>query len=253
MKYYFVLFIAWSAALAPVMAATPICAYRILHEYPHDAQAFTQGLVIEQGRLFESTGRWGASSVREVALKDGQVLRFRALADQFFGEGLTVWQGHLIQLTWRSGQGFVYALDNFDCDCTFSYQGEGWGLTHDGQSLIMSNGSSELLFLHPDSFVEQRRLTVREGKQAIKNLNELEYIEGEIFANIWTTNRIARINPNTGQVNSWLDLTGLKPPHTSPDPQAVLNGIAYDAQQQRLFVTGKLWPSLFEIEITDCF
>lgn len=247
----------WMLGFAQATSATwagqtPVCGYKVLNQYPHDPRAFTQGLIFDQGVLYESTGRWHESSIRKVDLATGNVLQHQEVAGTFFAEGLTRWQQYLIQLTWQAGQGFIYKSDTFEKVRTFQYEGEGWGLTHDGQSLIMSNGSNVLQFLDPETLKVQRTLEVFDQVRPVERLNELEYIKGEIFANIWRSNFIARINPETGQVNSWLNLIGLKPRQMTPDPQAVLNGIAYDAEQGRLFVTGKLWPQLFEIRIIDC-
>ncbi len=247
----------WMLTLAQgVFAAwagqTPVCGYEVLNQYPHDPRAFTQGLIFDQGVLYESTGRWHESSIRKVDLTTGEILLQKEVAGTFFAEGLTRWKQHLIQLTWQAEQGFFYTPDTLDEVRTFKYEGEGWGLTHDDQFLIMSNGSNVLQFLDPQTLEVKRSLAVFDQARPVERLNELEYINGEIFANIWRSNFIARINPETGEVNSWLNLIGIKPRQMTPDPQAVLNGIAYDAEQGRLFITGKLWPQLFEIRITDC-
>ncbi len=228
---------------------TPIYGYRVLAEYPHDANAFTQGLVYAGGELYESTGlRQGRSSVRRVELETGAILQMRTLADTYFGEGLTLFQGRLYQLTWQSHTGFIYDSTTFDLLNVFHYSTEGWGLTHNGKELIMSDGTPTLYFLDPISLQPIRQITVKDEKGPVWRLNELEFIDGEIYANVWQTDRIARIDPTTGRVNAWIDLTGL----LSPDDRIgadVLNGIAWDAEQQRLFVTGKLWPKLFQIEL----
>ncbi len=221
---------------------------QIVHVYPHDPSAYTQGLIYMDGHLYESTGLKGKSSLRMVDLSSGRVLQRYDLPAQFFGEGLTDWNGNLIQVTWTSETGFVYDSFTFSLRRTFHYKGEGWGLTHDAKTLILSDGSSVLRFLDPGSFREVRRISVRDEKSPVKNLNELEYVHGEVYANVWQTDRIVRISPRTGRVSGWIDLRGLmdKP----ADPDAVLNGIAYDAKGDRLFVTGKLWPKLFEIRVT---
>jgi len=222
----------------------PVQHYRIVRVYPHDPKAFTQGLQYVDGVLYEGTGQRGQSSIRRVKLETGEVLQKRDLASEHFGEGITVWKNDLIQLTWQSHLAFVYDRETFAPKKQFSYPGEGWGLTHDGTSLIMSDGTSELRVLDPVTFVEKRRIRVTAAGAPLRNLNELEYVKGEIFANVWTTDYIARIAPDTGTVTAYIDLRGLLTPN--PD---VLNGIAYDAARDRLFVTGKWWPKLFEIKI----
>lgn len=235
------------------VAAAPhvsIDSYEVVHTYPHDSNAFTQGLVFVDGHLYESTGRQGHSSVRMVDLATGWVLKEYDLPKQYFGEGLTDWGDTLVQLTWTSGVAFVYDRSTFTVRHTFHYTGEGWGLTHDSTALILSDGSATLRFLDPNSFREIRKLKVRdEDNRPVSNLNELEYVRGEIYANIWHEDRIARISPKTGRVLGWIDLSGLLKSDEVSDPEAVLNGIAYEAKSDRLFVTGKLWPKLFEIKI----
>jgi glutamine cyclotransferase len=220
-----------------------------VNTYPHDPQAFTQGLIFLKGFLYESTGLQGRSSLRQVELESGKVLKQHDLPGHFFGEGLTHWKDRLIQLTWRSGTGLVYERETFRLLRKFAYATEGWGLTQDGRHLIMSDGSARLYFLDPDTFREIRRLEVREGDQPLRNINELEFINGEVLANIFMTDRIARISLKTGRVTGWIDCKGLLSPKESQRPVDVLNGIAYDAGAGRLFVTGKLWPKLFEIRI----
>ena len=244
----------WTAAsLACVPASAqrgaPIQRYRVVNTYPHDPEAYTQGLIFRDGFLYESTGLVGRSSVRQVRLDSGEVLKQRAVSPPHFAEGLTDWRNELIQLTWQSHTGFVYDLSSLSQKKTFAFPGEGWGLAHDERELILSDGSDTLRFLDPDTFREVRRLTVRDGATAVDQLNELEYVRGEVYANVWQTNRIARISPSSGRVNAWIDLSGLLSPVFNPGPEAVLNGIAYDAAANRLFVTGKLWPKLFEIAI----
>lgn len=219
--------------------------YRVVASFPHDPHAFTQGLLYRDGFLYESTGR--DSELRKVRLETGEVIRRKALADDYFGEGLTVWRDRLIQLTWKSGTGLVHDLDSLRRRDTFSYPGEGWGLTQDGTHLIMSDGSARLRFLDPETFALRRELQVADGAQSINGLNELEYVRGEIYANVYEADRIARIEPQSGQVLGWIDLGGLR---QGGGDHGVLNGIAYDADGDRLFVTGKLWPRLFEIELT---
>ena len=223
--------------------------YRIVHAYPHDQQAFTQGLVYVDGHLYESTGMNGQSSLREDDLESGRIQRMQLVADQYFAEGLTDWKNTLIQLTWQNHVAFVYDRATFRLLRTFHYDGEGWGLTHDAKSLILSDGTSTLRFYNPDTFKELRRITVTDRGKPVTNLNELEFIHGEIYANVWHTDRIARISPATGRVVGWIDLKGLMPRSRLSNDEAVLNGIAYDAAHNRLFVTGKLWPNIFEVTL----
>ncbi|HUK24855.1 MAG TPA: glutaminyl-peptide cyclotransferase [Terriglobales bacterium] len=228
----------------------PVDGYRIVHTYPHDPDAFTQGLVYVGGYLYESTGRNGKSSLRMVELTTGRVLRRYDLAEKYFGEGLTSWGNELIQLTWTAGLGFVYDRQSLRWQRSFHYEGEGWGLTQDGRQLILSDGTAFLRFLNPQTFTETGRVLVSDGSgRPVSDINELEYVRGEVYANIWHTDRIARISPRTGKILGWIDLSGLMPKSQLTDPEAVLNGIAYDAKGGRLFVTGKLWPKLFEIKV----
>ena len=230
--------------------AIPVVSYRVIQHYPHDPEAFTQGLLFHQGYLYESTGLYGQSTLRRVKLETGEVTQAVPLDAGLFGEGLTLWQDQLIQLTWLAGVALVYDLHSLTLLHTFNYTGQGWGLTHDGQHLILSDGTATLRFLNPDSFEEIRRVQVLEAGTPVTQLNELEFVNGEILANVWHTDRIARIDPQSGQVRGWIDLTGLLPEHLKPkDREGVLNGIAWDAENQRLFVTGKLWPKIFEIEL----
>lgn len=231
-------------------AETPVIGYEVIRTYPHDPTAFTQGLVYTDGRLYESTGLYGKSSIRLVDLETGRVLQHHDLPTEYFGEGLTVWDNKLYQLTWKAGTGFVYDIFSFSVDKTFHYGGEGWGLTQNGKDLILSDGTSFLRFLNPQSFRENRRIQVHDGDKRVENLNELEYVRGEISANIWQTDRIARISPANGKVLGWIDLAGLVDKRALASPDAVLNGIAYDSRSNRLFVTGKLWPKLFQIRVT---
>ena len=226
---------------------TPVVTAAVIRSFPHDTSAYTQGLVWHGGFLYESTGRTGQSSLRKVELETGRVLQRVPVAEPHFAEGLTLFGGRLVQLTWQDQTGFVYDLASLRQVATFAYEGEGWGLTTDGRSLILSDGSSQLRFLDPRTYALQRAVDVKEGDQFLNDLNELEWVKGEIWANVWHTNRIARIDPATGRVKAWVDLTGLM--EAQPDPEAVLNGIAYDAARDRLFVTGKLWPTLFEIAV----
>jgi glutamine cyclotransferase len=224
--------------------------YRVVRTYPHDARAYTQGLLFRDGVLYESTGLNGRSSLRKVRLETGEILQERAVDATYFAEGLTDWQNRLIQLTWRSNIGFVYDVATFAPIRTFSYPGEGWGLTNDGSRLIMSDGQAagELRFLDPSTLRELGRVVVRDNGVPVPALNELEYVKGDVLANVYQTNRICRIDPRTGRVTGWIDLSGLLPPADRAGTD-VLNGIAYDARGDRLFVTGKLWPRLFEIAL----
>jgi glutamine cyclotransferase len=233
----------------PTPPSTEVESYRVVGVYPHDRGAFTQGLVYTDGWLFEGTGLRGRSSLRRVALETGEVQQLLALSDEFFGEGITVLGDRIFQLTWQSGTGFVYDKASFSLSETFYYPTEGWGLTDDGERLIMSDGSATLHFLDPSTLTEMYQIQVYDETGPVPRLNELEFIKGEILANIWQTDRVARIDPETGRVLSWIDLSDLLSAEDYEQPVDVLNGIAYDEQGQRLFVTGKLWPKLFEIEI----
>jgi glutamine cyclotransferase len=240
-------------ALASSATAAPVYGYRVVHAYPHDPGAFTEGLFYKGGYLYESTGLEGRSFIQKVQLETGHVAMRRTLDPIHFGEGIVAWGDRLIQLTWREQTGFVYALDTFKPLARFTYPGEGWALTHDGSRLIMSDGTPQLRFLNPVTLKELGRITVTDDGLPVEYLNELEYVNGEVLANIWQTNRIARIDPASGKVKGWIDLTGLaQRAGAAHDPDAVLNGIAYDAKAKRLFVTGKLWPKLFEIQLVDC-
>lgn len=229
--------------------AIPVYTYRILETYPHDPAAFTEGLAYDDGVLYEGTGLNGRSTVRRVALESGEILQQYALPAQYFGEGITIYNGSLVQLTWKSHVGFVYDKDSFRRLRGFTYPTEGWGLTNDGKRLIMSDGTATLRFLDPDSLEQTGQVEVRDDHGPVTRLNELEYVNGEIYANVWKTNRIARINPKSGAVTGWIDLTGLLQRADVSQRVDVLNGIAYDAAGGRLFVTGKWWPKLFQIEL----
>jgi glutamine cyclotransferase len=225
----------------------PTYRYKIVNTYPHDPQAFTQGLEFHDGYLYEGTGLKGKSSLRRVELRTGRVVQIHRLPSEYFGEGITILGDKIYQLTWQNGVCFVYDRRTFRQITQFRYDGEGWGLTNDGKHLIMSDGSEVITFRDPDTFAEVRKITVRAQGKPVKNLNELEYIEGEIWANIWYSDIIARIDPSTGIVKAWVDMEGLPVPNR--DIEAVLNGIAYDRQNKRIFVTGKNWSKLFEIEL----
>ncbi|HJZ71253.1 MAG TPA: glutaminyl-peptide cyclotransferase [Vicinamibacterales bacterium] len=222
--------------------------YQVVRSYPHDHEAFTQGLQYLDGVFYEGTGLNGRSSIRRVELETGKVLQRRDVPQQHFGEGITVFKSDLIELTWQTHVAFVYDRTSFEPRKQFSYPGEGWGLTHDGASLIMSDGTDELRYLDPVTFAEKRRLKVTAAGAPLRNLNELEYVKGEIFANVWQTDYIARIAPSTGKVTAYVDLRGLLTPSERAGTD-VLNGIAYDEAHDRLFVTGKLWPKVFEIKL----
>jgi glutamine cyclotransferase len=228
--------------------SAPVSRYEVVRAYPHDPKAFTQGLEFADGFLYEGTGLNGASGIRKVRLETGEVLQVQKLEDRYFGEGITLFGDSVIQLTWRTGTGFVYDRETFERRRSFSYTGEGWGLTHDGTRLIMSDGSSSLRFLDPTTFKETGRLNVTDGGRPVAQLNELELVRGEIYANVWQTDRIARISPKTGDVTGWIDMRGLLSPAESKGAD-VLNGIAYDEKGNRLFVTGKWWPKVFEIRV----
>lgn len=246
------LWLAPSAAAAQASAPTPVPVYgfEVVRAYPHDPGAFTQGLVFRDGVLFESTGRY-PSTVRKVRLEDGVVLERRTLDTAYFGEGLTDFGDRLLTLTWKSQKGFVWDASDLSLDGEFSYSGEGWGLTHDGARLILSDGTPALRFLDPQTLTETGRVAVTLDGRPVGNLNELEWIDGEVFANVWQTDFIVRIDPASGRVTGIIDLAELMPDRSALDPtDAVLNGIAWDAAGRRLFVTGKNWPTLFEIRLT---
>ncbi len=242
-----------STLAMPTMAAPavspPADSYQVVRIYPHDPHAFTQGLIYLDGHLYESTGLEGRSSLRMVDLSTGAVLQKHDLPGEFFGEGLTDWGSTLIQLTWTSHKAFIYDRASFSLQRTLPYEGEGWGLTHDETQLILSDGTSYLRFLDPKTLRVMRSIHVVDGSgHAIANLNELEYIHGEIYANIWESDEIVRISPSDGKILGRLDLSGIIDKSELHGNGAVLNGIAYDATGDRLFVTGKLWPKLFEIK-----
>ncbi len=228
----------------------PEHAYTIVNTFPHDPEAFTQGLFFHNGRLYEGTGLRGQSSIRIVELATGEITKTHRLPPEYHGEGITIHGDTIIQVTWQSQVGFIYDKDSLEALDTFSISTEGWGLTHDGTSLILSDGTPTLRFLDPETFQETRTVEVHDGDEPVSLINELEYIDGEIFANIWQTDMIARIDPLSGSVLGWLELSGLRD-HIDEDASIdVLNGIAYDDETGHLFVTGKLWPLLFEIELT---
>jgi len=226
----------------------PTYGYQVVRSYPHDRGAFTQGLIFRNGVFYEGTGLNGRSGIRKVRIETGEVLQMKPLAPEYFGEGITDWNGQIVQITWQSEAGFVYDINTFEQTRRWTYSGEGWGLTHDASRIIMSDGSAQLRFIDPATLKETGRITVRDANGPVERLNELEYVKGEIFANVWQTERIARISPKDGRVTGWIDLAGLLPPAERAGID-VLNGIAYDAAGDRLFVTGKLWPRVFEIRL----
>ena len=223
--------------------------YEVVNTFAHDREAFTQGLVFEDGVLYEGTGLLGSSALRKVELETGNILQTHELPAKFFGEGITIYEDNIIQLTFQSKVGFVYNKDTFELLREFSYSTEGWGITHDGRHLIMSDGTARLYFLDPETFEQIRYVQVFEHDVPVWGLNELEYVQGQIFANVWPAERIARIAPRTGRVIGWIDLKGLLSPQDYHDAIDALNGIAYDPTNDRLFVTGKFWPKLFEIKL----
>jgi glutaminyl-peptide cyclotransferase len=231
----------------------PVHTYEVINAWPHDPGAFTQGLLFHDGALFESTGLYGESSLRKVELETGKVLQQTDLSDEYFAEGLALWSDTLVQLTWQNNVGFVYDLETLEKQREWPLKGEGWGLTSDGQSLIMSDGTNQIHFLDPTTFATRRTIRVFERGLPILGLNELEYVKGEIYANRYGTDYILRIDPANGRVRGAIDFTGLLQQQDQPvpvlDPLDVLNGIAYDAATDRLFVTGKRWPALFEVRI----
>jgi glutaminyl-peptide cyclotransferase len=222
----------------------------VVHSYPHDTTAFTEGLFYLNGFLYESTGLEEQSSIRKVKLETGEVVQKRDLSGAYFGEGIINWKDRLIELTWKAQRGFVYNLASFSPLSEFEYPGEGWAMTQDGKRIIMSDGTPQLRFWDPETLKEVGRITVTDQGRPVQNVNELEWVKGQIYANVWMTDRIARIDPTTGKVVGWIDCTGLLPDSDRiPNYTDVLNGIAYDAAHDRLFVTGKRWPKLYEIRL----
>jgi len=227
----------------------PVYGYEVVNTFPHDPMAFTQGIIFHDGALIESTGLEGRSTLRRVELQTGKVLQKVDVPPFFFAEGMTLFNGKIYQLTWKGEKGFIYDPQTFQKIGEFTYTGEGWGLTHDADSLILSDGSNQIRFIDPNTYKVKRTISVLDRGRPLEEINELEYVKGEIFANIWHDERIVRIDPQTGRINGWVDMTGLLKPGEAKDEEAVLNGIAYDEQGDRLFVTGKLWPKLFEIKL----
>lgn len=244
----------WLAGSPPVeaqRAAAPVYGYRVITTYPHDPKAFTQGLLYRDGALYESTGLYGQSSLRRVELETGKVLQQVQLPKRYFAEGLALVGDALVQLTWQEHTGIVYDRRTFEQRRTFTYKTEGWGLDYDDKGgLVMSDGSDQLFFLDPKTFAVVRTLRVRDGGRPVPNLNELEWIEGEIWANVWSTDRLVRIDPSSGAVTGWVNLDTLWPRAQRPRSADVLNGIAYDRERRRIFVTGKNWPRLYHIAVT---
>ncbi len=240
----------WLAAAAPTPAEIPVYSYQVVNVYPHDRAAFTEGLLFHDGYLYESTGMNGASSIRKVELKSGRVVQQRDLPNAVFGEGIVDWKNELVSVTWKTQEGYVFDLATFDFKKKFSYPGEGWGMTRNDKSLLLSDGSSTIRMLDPQTLQQTGAINVTAQGRPLDQLNELEWVKGQIYANVWQTNRIARIDPKTGAVTAWIDLSGLlSRSDRSTDGADVLNGIAYDAKGDRLFVTGKYWPNLFEIRL----
>ncbi|MBV9210930.1 MAG: glutaminyl-peptide cyclotransferase [Acidobacteria bacterium] len=229
--------------------SVPVYTYEVVNSWPHDTQAFTQGLIFYQGMMYESAGHYGSSTLRRVELRTGKVEQKADVDARYFAEGMTIFGGKIYQLTWTGRKGFIYDLKSFHLEGEFAYEGEGWGLTHDEHALIMSDGTNQIRFLDPQTFKVTRTISVQDHGQPLMQLNELEYIKGEIYANIWKSDRIVRIDAQSGKILGWIDLTGLLAPLERPDAEDVLNGIAYDEQHDRLFVTGKRWPKLFEIRL----
>ena len=238
-----------SATPVATPEAPALYTFEVVNSWPHDKKAFTQGLIFHDGNLLESTGQYGESTLRRVELKSGKVKKKVDVGKQFFAEGLTLLKGKLYQLTWQEHKAFVYDAASLNREKEFYLDGDGWGLTHDGESLILSDGSDQLRFIDPETFRVKRTIKVSDRGKPVRELNELEYVKGEIFANVWHDDRIARIDPRDGRVVGWIDLKGLLPANQITDGEAVLNGIAYDEAGDRLFVTGKLWPKLFEIRV----
>jgi glutaminyl-peptide cyclotransferase len=240
-----------TALIACRRPAPAVLHYQLLSTRPHDGDAYLQGLEFAANKLYESTGQYGQSTLREIDPSTGKILRKRPFAKQLFAEGLTIFNQQLFVLSWKENSVSVFEPDSFNLLRTHTYRGEGWGLTHNATQLIMSNGSSQLQFINPQDFSVSKILEVKDGETPLKNLNELEWIDGEIFANIYMTDKIARISPSDGQVTGWLDLSGLRNQLSQPNRAEVLNGIARDPASGHLFVTGKYWPQMFEIKILE--
>ena len=241
-----------ASSIAAQRKPAPVQSYKVIATFPHDTTSFTQGLVFaSDGQLYESTGLEGESTLRRVDIATGQTLQRIDVPSQYFAEGLAMVGDELLQLTWQHKLGFVYDRNTFKQKRTFSYKTEGWGIAYDGtSSLVMSDGSDTLTFLDPKTLAVTKTLRVQEAGRPVGNLNELEWIEGEIWANVWMTDRIARISPNTGEVNAWIDLSSLYPASQRMPPADVMNGIAYDKATRRIYITGKKWPRLYQITVS---
>ncbi|MBU3146192.1 glutaminyl-peptide cyclotransferase [Clostridium sp. CF012] len=226
----------------------PIYSYDIINTYPHDVSAFTEGLVYESDCLYESTGKYNESTLRKVNLQTGEILKIHKLGENYFGEGITLYHNKIFQLTWKSKVGFIYDKDSFALINKFYYNTEGWGITHNDEHLIMSDGTDEIFFLNPQSFKKVYSIRVHDEFRPITKLNELEFIKGEIYANVWKSNKIARICPHSGKITGWIELKGLLTPKEYKNA-GTLNGITYDSENNRFFVTGKMWPKVFEIKL----
>lgn len=228
---------------------TPVFGYRVVQAYPHDRRAFTQGLFYLDGDLYESTGHVGQSTIRRVNIEDGRVVRSTDIPAHLFGEGIVNWGDQIVSITWQDGVGYRWDRATLRRESEWRYPGEGWGLTQNGREIIMSDGTAQLRFLDPETLAERRRVTVTDNGAPVPQLNELEWVNGEVFANVWMTPMIARIDPGSGRVTGWIDLTALVRETAGPSRDSVLNGIAYDPAGDRLFVTGKYWPRLYEIDL----
>jgi glutamine cyclotransferase len=253
-----------NATITPVVTLTPTVektptptkivgisnySYTIVQQLPHDMSAFTEGLTFKDGNLYESNGQNGLSDLRILDLNKGTIKNKVNLGNEYFGEGMTILNGKIFQLTWVNNKGFIYDANSLELLGEFQYTGEGWGLTNDGLSLIMSNGSNAITYLNPETFQIQKVIYVYDKGAPVYSINELEYVKGEIYANIWHSDKVVQIDPELGEIIGWIDLTGLRSKEAEQNQEAVLNGIAYDPANDRLFVTGKLWPTIFEIKL----
>lgn len=248
-RFFASLVLAASLLSVDCVFAAPVMSYKVVAEYPHLTSSYTEGFLYLDGLFYEGTGIAGHSALFAIQPESGQPVQKRELAPQYFGEGIVDWGPNIYQWTWKSHICFVYDRFSLRPVKEFSYTGEGWGMTHNTREIITSDGTATLRFRDPSTFKETRHILVKDGDKVIDELNELEFIKGEIYANVWHSDRIARINPQNGRVISWIDLTGLLPSDQMINAESVLNGIAYDAQHDRLFVTGKQWPKVFEIRV----
>jgi glutamine cyclotransferase len=247
-----VLALAFVAASFPVsILAAPVSSYKIVKQFPHSTDSYTEGFFYLDGLFYEGTGLKGNSAVLVIEPETGKVVQRRILPPEFFGEGIVDWGHDIYEWTWRSHICFVYDRFSLRPAGQFTYSGEGWGMTRTAKEIITSDGTATLRFRDPDTFKETRHIVVKDGSDTVEQLNELEYVKGEIYANVWHSDRIARISPRDGHVIGWIDLTGLMPAGRRVSEESVLNGIAYDAQHDRLFVTGKQWPAVFQIKIVS--